>query len=454
MASNQHKFALPEALSAWRQALCGNPALRQDDIDELEDHLLSEMARLQQLGLAEDEAFFVAERRMGTDHQLDQQYQQVHSGRLWRNSVATEQSRASESRFTCYLAFICALLAALAMKLPAAFGITLTDENAGFYLRHASLFAFPFIAVFFIAKRQLSLRYTLLALATVVFASLMIDVYPFADGGSTQQLTTLHLPLLLWLVLGVFYCGERWRDVAGRMDFIRFSGEYLIYYVLIALCGMVLVASTMATFSMIGLDAEWLVQRWMVPCGAIGATVIAAYLVEAKQLALENIAPVLARIFTPLFALLLLSFLVTLLVTGNAFDLNRELLIALDLLLVVVLGLLMYSVSARDVNQQATLFDRLQWVLVLSALLVDVLALLAISSRIAELGWTPNRIAALGENIVLLLSLGGYAWHYGQFIRGKAGFYPLEQWQTRWLPIYAVWFALVVAVFPWLFDFA
>ena len=44
----------------------------------------------------------------------------------------------------------------------------------------------------------------------------------------------MHLPIALWLAVGIAYAGGRWSHVAGRMDFIRFSGELFIYFVLIA----------------------------------------------------------------------------------------------------------------------------------------------------------------------------------------------------------------------------
>jgi hypothetical protein len=93
---------------------------------------------------------------------------------------------------------------------------------------------------------------------------------------------------------------------------------------------------------------EPLVERWILPCGIAGATVVATWLVEAKQSVIENMAPVLARIFVPLFALVLLAFVVTMAVTGRGIDVEREILIAIDMLLVVVFGLLLYSISARD----------------------------------------------------------------------------------------------------------
>src|SRR5690606_13961177 len=121
---------------------------------------------------------------------------------------------------------------------------------------------------------------------------------------------------------GVAYAGGRWNETGARMDFIRFSGELFIYYVLIALGGVVLIGFTVGMFETIGVDMEPVLERWIVPCGALGAVVIAAWLVEAKQSVIENMAPVLTRLFTPLFALVLLEFLVTLTLmgAGPAFD--------------------------------------------------------------------------------------------------------------------------------------
>ncbi len=163
-------------------------------------------------------------------------------------------------------------------------------------------------------------------------------------------------------------------------------------------------------------------------------------------------APVLTRLFTPLFAAVLVVFLGTLLWTGRGVDVERDVLIAFDLLLVVVLGLLLYSVSARDPQKPPDAFDVLQVVLVVSALAADAVALWAIGARITELGFTPNRVAALGENLVLLVNLAWSAVLYVRFLRGRGPFTGLERWQTDYLAVYAVWAAAVVIVFPPLFG--
>jgi hypothetical protein len=191
----------------------------------------------------------------------------------------------------------------------------------------------------------------------------------------------------------------------------------------------------------------------MLPCGALGAVVIASWLVEAKQSVIENMAPVLTRLFTPLFAIVLIAFLATLTWTGRGLDFQRDILIAFDLLLVVVLGLLLYSISARDPQASPDAFDVMQVVLVISALLADGVALWAIAARISEFGFTPNRVAALGENIILLVNLAWSGVLYVRFLRGRGAFAVLERWQTAYLPVYAVWAAIVVIVFPPLFGY-
>ncbi len=214
-----------------------------------------------------------------------------------------------------------------------------------------------------------------------------------------------------------------------------------------------LTAFTALIFQAIGIDIEPFFESWLLPCGALAALVVAAWLVEAKQSVIENMAPVLTRLFTPFFAAALVIFLGTLLWTGRGVDVERDVLIAFDLLLVVVLGLLLYSVSARDPQASPNLFDVLQVVLVVSALVADAVALWAIGTRITELGFTPNRVAALGENVILLVNLVWSAVLYISFLRGRGAFTRVERWQTDYLPVYFTWAAAVVIVFPPLFGF-
>ena len=176
-------------------------------------------------------------------------------------------------------------------------------------------------------------------------------------------------------------------------------------------------------------------------------------MVEAKESVIEHLAPVLTRLFTPLFTTLLLAFLATMAWTGSPINVEREVLIGFDLLLVLVVGLVLYAASARDPQAPPDFFDHLQLLLVVSALAVDGVALAAIAARIAEFGLTPNRVAALGENLILLVNLAWSAWLCGAFLLRRGSFAALERWQVAYLPVYPAWAALVVVVFPPLFGY-
>jgi hypothetical protein len=454
-----HAVSLEEQIDQWRSYLRHRQAIHSVDVSELEDHLREQVTALAGAGLATDEAFLVAVKRMGNLDALSREFAREHSDRLWKQLVvvpADSGEPRGRAQTDAVVAFCLAVAAAVAIKLPALFGLQL-DRDSGFYVRNASLFVLPLLTGYFVWKRgpDTSPRRWLAAafIAAAVFANLY-PFHPMEAGGHTEALTALHLPIALWLLVGIAYAGSRWGQVGGRMDFIRFTGELFIYYVLIALGGGVLTGFMALIFQAIGVNVEFFFQSWLLPCGAMGAVVIASWLVEAKQSVIENMAPVLTRLFTPLFAAVLITFLATLVWTGRGIDIQRQVLIAFDLLLVLVLGLLLYSVSARDPRSPPGAFDVLQVVLLISALLADGVALWAIAARITEFGFSPNRVAALGENVILLVNLAWSAALYIRFLRGGGSFSALERWQTDYLPVYAIWAALVVIVFPPLFGYS
>jgi hypothetical protein len=453
MSSADSAVSLDEQLAQWRSYLRRRQAIHAVDIAELEDHLREQIAALVRAGLASDEAFLVAVKRIGSLDALSREFAREHAGRLWKQLVVVPSQSGEATtlaRRDAIVAFSLAVAAALLVKLPALFGVRM-DENAGFYARNGGLFVLPLVTGYFAWKRRLDAQTVRRLAAAFVLAAVFANVYPVAWGAHNEVLTALHLPIALWLGVGIAYAGDRWDDSQGRMDFIRFSGELFIYYVLIALGGGVLTAFVAMIFQAIGVDVEPLFQSWLLPCGAAAAIVVASWLVEAKQSVVENMAPVLTSLFTPLFAAVLVIFLGTVLWTGRGIDIERNVLIGFDLLLVVVLGLLLYSVSARDPHVPPGVFDVGRVVLLVTALLADAVALWAIAARIDAFGFTPNRVAALGENVILLVNLGWSAVLYVRFLRGGGSFAQLERWQTRYVPVYAVWAAVVVVVFPPLF---
>jgi hypothetical protein len=454
MQTPRHAVSIEEQIDQWRSYLRRRQAIHSVDVVELEDHLREQVAGLVGAGLATDEAFLVAVKRMGSLDALSREFAREHSDRLWKQLVLVPSDSGemrAPGRTDAVVALCLAVAAAVALKAPTLFGISFSDANAGFYMRNASLFVLPMLTGYFAWKRKLdpgTLRWLVVVFVT---AAVLANFHPFAPEGPIEVLTALHLPITLWLVVGIAYAADRWSLIAGRMDFIRFSGELFIYYALIAFGGGVFTAFLVNLFKIIGINAEPFVQSWLIPCGAAGAVVVASWLVEAKQSVIENMAPVLTRLFTPLFAAMLVAFLATLFLTGRGINLERDMLLAFDGLLMVVLGLLLYSISARDPRSPPGTFDVMQVVLVASALLADAVALWAIAARITEFGFSPNRVAVLGMNVILLVNLAWSVVLYLRFLGGRGPFTSLEKWQTDYLPVYGVWAATVVITFPLLF---
>jgi hypothetical protein len=452
---------IEDQVAQWRAYLQSRRGVHGPDVEELEGHLRDQLAALTEAGLAADEAFLVAVKRMGNLDALSREFARAHSERLWKQLViapdADKPSNTSRTEILVVLGL--AVAAAAAVKVPALFGLRLDSGGASFYFRNASLFVFPLLAAYFVWKRGLGVTSALWLALPFAAGALFANVYPFprvARGccsSDTEVLAILHLPIALWMAVGFAYVRGRWFADGGRMNFVRFSGELAIYYVLIALGGGVLTGFTVMMFLAIEMNPEWFTRGWLIPCGAAGAVIIGSWLVEAKQSVIENMAPVLTRLFTPLFTVLLLVFLATMAWTGSPINVKREVLIGFDLLLVLVVGLVLYAASARDPQAPPDFFDALQLLLVVSALVVDGVALAAIAARISEFGFTPNRVAALGENLILLVNLAWSAWLYARFLRRRASFAALERWQIAYLPVYFAWAALVVVVFPPVFGY-
>jgi hypothetical protein len=439
-------------IAEWRARITRSGAVSAADADELEGHLREELAALRQAGLAEDEAFLVAVKRLGSVDRITAEFAREHSERLWKQLVLdrteAEPGRTSFARMAAVAGLAALLIQVfrLATSFPAAneqrFAIDL-----GFFL------VVPLVA-YFAASRSVPRRVLVAVGAAVVLAVALVNLYPFPARSDTAALVAVHLPVVLWFLAGVAHLGPDLRSAARRMDFVRFSGEWFIYYVLIALGGGLLVGLTGLVLAPIAPAASAPVAEWVLPSGAAAAVVVAAWLVEAKKSVVENMAPVLTAIFTPLFALMLVVSAIVYAALGIGRDFDRDLLIVFDVLLLVVLGLVLYGLSARDPLQRAGVQDVLRFAAVVAALALDLLVLVSMLTRISEFGVTPNRVAALGLNLLLVVDLAGTAWLSLRMLTGRTPAARLERWQTAYLPVLGLWAAVVVVVLPPVFGFA
>lgn len=447
-------FDLEHQIGLWRAALARESNLPREDVQELEDHLRDEVESLRAAGLADDEALLIAMKRMGDHHEVARQLAAVDSDKMWRQFFEEQPAPAASGRELVWV-IVAALAAALLGKVPLLFGVSLVGPGFETHLRNLALYVVPVLMMVYYLKNRFTPRIAAFLAVTVLAGALAANLYPYSPGGATSFLVALHLPLLLWLVFGLAYAGDEWRTIRRPLDFIRFSGELFIYGVLILAGGVVLVGLVVAFFSAIGVPIEDFAQEWLGFSILLATPVIGAYLVEKKRSLIENLAPVLARIFIPLFLLMMVAFIAAVALRGQSIGANRDMLILIDILLLLVVGMVLYDLSARGDTETGgfTLPHQLNLALILAALVIDSMALFGIASRLAEFGFTPNRVAALGENILLAGNLVGLAVAYLRVATRRGSFSGLLAFQVRYLPVYFVWMVFVVFVLPVWFGF-
>ena len=437
-------------IAEWRAAILRGPAVDTADADEIESHLRDQIAELRAAGLADDEAFLIAVKRLGQVDALTAEYARVHSDRLWKQLALTRTDEVDSRRpFIAMLAF-----AALAVVLVQSARLLAQLPGGNLWFpRDLGLFVLTPLIGYFAVVRRMPLRKSLVLLGIIALLAVAVTLFPFSADSATSTLVGIHLPVVLWFVVGVAYVGGEVRASGRRMDFIRFSGEWLIYLALIVLGGGVLTALTTAILGPIAPEATSEVIAWLVPSGGAAGVIVAAWLVEAKKSVIENLAPVLTAIFTPLFAVMLVVAAIGYAVAGLGKDFDRELLTVFDVLLLVVLGLVVYGISARDALRRVGAMDVLRLVAVVAAILLDVLVLSSMLARVGELGFTPNRVAALGLNVLLLANLAVTAYLLARVVWAAGPVLRVERWQTGYLPVFAGWVAAMVLVLPAVFAF-
>ena len=202
---------LDDQIAAWRRYLGAHRAISADDADELEAHLRDQITELARAGLKPDEAFLIAVRRLGAVDQLSWEFAREHSDRLWKQLVVAEQP-AGDRRLPVALGL--AIAAGLAVKLPALFAAP--EAQGDLYLRNVGLLVLPFLAAYFCWRRSVRPAVVAVLAGAAVVAAVLVNTYPFDDDSATLALTAFHLPIALWLLVGVAYTGGRIGSAAAR----------------------------------------------------------------------------------------------------------------------------------------------------------------------------------------------------------------------------------------------
>lgn len=431
----------------WRNAL-DSIAETGDDLEKLEAHLVDEISGLRDKGLTESEAFIIATRRIGEIHGLSRNYL-VNMNKLWKRlSVPVETSGPSHST---WLTIALALVAALLSQIPYLFGGSYSEDGADALFMFVSFWLLPSLVTYFVYRNHIGLSRILTIFSAYGLILLFVALYPFANESSTRILVIIHLPFLNWLMLLPLTGQQTLRSISA-VQYLRFSGEAFVYAVLLGLGGGALMGITVAIFSSANINIEQILANHIGVAGFFAIPVIAVILADQKRQFVENFAPILARIFVPLFVVSIASFLVTIAVMGTKPSGDRELLLVMNILLLLVVAMLFYDVSARENNNTRSASDWANLALIVTALVLDGVVLTAISSRLLEFGASPNRVAVFGLNIILIVHLCMLIATYIRYMTKRLPFQAIESAVARLIPVYGAWLFVIVVIFPILFG--
>ncbi|WP_277584290.1 DUF4153 domain-containing protein [Psychrobacillus antarcticus] len=309
----------------------------------------------------------------------------------------------------------------------------------------------PFIAAYFVYNNtpKKSIIYSLVALFLI--SGIYLNMLPLNYKDSII-LAYLHLPIFLWVLVGLAFTGNEYSKGLKRLAYIKFNLEYCILYGSMAVSGMVLAALTMQLFSFVGLDIEEFYFSNVVLFGAAALAIVTAYLVSMNLKIAKNITPYIAKIFSPLVLVTLLVYLITVIWVGKNPFLDRNFLIAFNGILLGVLVVTIFSITESDSDEKKNISDYINFVLIVLALIIDSVALSAIGFRLSSYGITPNRLAVLGVNILIWGNLIWIMVSYLRFLQNKTGPSPIQDAVTKYLPVYGLWAAFVIFTFPFIFN--
>ncbi len=341
------------------------------------------------------------------------------------------------------------LLTALLAKVPQLFSAINLEF---FYLRDLPWITMNGLILYtFWVNRILVFRkvlvYALVLLASVVYINLLPDL-----PGDSTLLAIIHLPLLLWCFWGLAWLSFDFKDSGKRMDFIRFNGELIIMTGLILLAGGLLTAITLGLFSAIGMEISKFYIEYIALSGAVASPVVSYLLIRRYPDITRKVAPVIARVFTPIVLLSLVVFLISLVFSKISILENREFLMIFNAMLLGVLAIILFSISELENANTGNINVLILFLLAVLSLIINSIALVAITTHLIG-GLTPNRLAVLGTNILVFVNLALLAGHlYRCYFKGA----PLEKMERsagKYLTVYAIWTVFAVFILPFLFSF-
>jgi hypothetical protein len=376
--------------------------------------------------------------------------QQTPALEFWRARLLYKEasiSLYSKKEFDWMVVFV--LMAGLIANIGNIKGI----NSELFFIRNTSFIIIPFVAAYFLWKQNAKKNTKIMAVALFCISALYINLLPNLPISSSIQLAYVHLPIFLWCLMGYAYVGEDYINNDKRIGFLKFNGDLLVMTVIIFLAGILFTVITMGLFELIGIKIETFYFQYIAIWGIGGVPLLATYLINTNPKIINKVTPIIAKIFTPLVFINLSIYVVALISKGKYPHHDRNLLLIYNALLIGVLALIFFSVAEIEKNKKGYYNGVLLFGLSILTIIVNGIALSAISYRLFEYGITPNRIAVLGGNILIFINLLIVAFQLLKAIKNHTELTAVQNSIAKYLPVYAVWVGLVAFLMPVIFSF-
>lgn len=344
---------------------------------------------------------------------------------------------------------VAALIAGLIAKIP-----DLTTMKADyFYPRNIAFIVFPLLTAYFSWKQKIQGKKLIISLTAILISILYINILPNNDKSDTLALACIHLPIFLWTVLGFSFVSDNPKSNQRRLDFLRYNGDLVVMTTIILIAGAILTSITLGLFSLIDIKIEEFYFKYVVVWGLAASPIVGTYLVRTNPQLVNKVSPVIAKVFTPLVLVTLVIYLFAVIGTGKDPYNDRDFLLIFNMLLIGVMAIILFSIAETSKNAGSKTGTILLLALSIVTIIVNGIALSAILFRISEWGITPNRLAVLGGNILILTNLLMVTIKLFKATRNKSETENIEKSITSFLPFYSLWTIFVTFIFPIIFNF-
>ena len=369
---------------------------------------------------------------------------------FWNERLNYEAAKPSwGSKTELVIVIVFALLAGLIASIPNITGI----DNEKFLFRNISFIVFPLLSAYFIWKQKLAFKQYLFPLLAFIIAAIYINLLPTNKESSSIMLAFIHLPIFLWTIFGYSFLGENIKSSQSRIGFLRYNGDLVVISGILLLSTVLFSAITVNLFDLIGINIEIFYFQNIMIWGIAAIPIVATYLMQTNAQLINKVSPIIAKIFTPLVFINLFIYLSAMVYTKKYPYQDRNVLLLFNVLLMGVMALILFSIAEAGKATKNKFSLIVLFGLSALTLIVNAIALSAIVYRINEFGFSANRIAVLGGNLLIFINLVlvSYKLFLTSFKNGTIE--EIEESIAGYLPVYAIWTGLITFLVPLLFQF-